>query len=523
MVKEWLKSISEKKFKNYTHFDTNKPIKDSQEDLSAFESFLNPKNIIKRNFWPLIRYEIKEKKFIRFEDEIPDNNYFHDTARENENEDFFWHKKKIRPISYASHYDSYIYSYYSFMLSEKYEEFLNSKSLENNVLAYRRVFIDDNPNKWKNNIHFSMDVFQDIIDLKDCIVFAFDIKGFFDSLDHSVLKKELKSVMIEDSLSEDWFKVYKSLTNFSYIKKEDLIINNLIKRKDNDNPHIKVIDVKKFNLLNRETKKLWNKLVQINSEDVWIPQWTPISGVLANVYMASCDLSIRKEVYLLWGKYYRYSDDILLIIPVKSTDDNNKVIENIYDIVNENISKKWKMRLNVDKTEISIFSNWNVSKTINYNKKTKSLLPREKWTLPLQYLWFTFDWKRILIRDKTFTNYYKKLILSLKRLYHLHDTKKDENWIESNNIKWDRILLWKFNRKYLYNWSKFWKKYVKYWTGWRKVEGNNHYLWFLAYWYRSVELFNPFCEDNWIKNWIKKQLSKHKKIYQHYLEKFKLK
>ena len=72
MVKEWLESISEKKFKNYTHFDTNKPIKDSQEDLSAFESFLNPKNIIKRNFWPLIRYEIKEKKFIRFEDEIPE-------------------------------------------------------------------------------------------------------------------------------------------------------------------------------------------------------------------------------------------------------------------------------------------------------------------------------------------------------------------------------------------------------------------------------------------------------------------
>ena len=70
-----------------------------------------------------------------------------------------------------------------------------------------------------------MDVFQDIIDLKDCIVFAFDIKGFFDSLDHSVLKKELKSVMIEDSLSEDWFKVYKSLTNFSYIKKEDLILD----------------------------------------------------------------------------------------------------------------------------------------------------------------------------------------------------------------------------------------------------------------------------------------------------------
>lgn len=524
MIKKWIES-RKWKTKNYTHFDINKNFKTLEEEIIFFEEFFSKNDISKYEFKPFIRYEISEKRFTFLKDEKPDENYFYDSR--NENAKFYWHKEKLRPIIYASHIDSYIYSYYSFLLWKNYENFLLKNNLEKNILAYRTVEkIVDKRVIWKNNIDFSLDIFQDIINVKDCVVFAFDISWFFDTLDHNILKKELIKVLWKENFWNDWYKIYKNITKFCYVDKKTIDYNNLIKRLNKKYNFPKIIDIEKFNKLKQVLKKDWIKLIKRNPEypevndknpdkkNIWIPQWTPISGMLANLYMNNFDIILKKYVDKINWKYYRYSDDILLIIPFDYKENYLDKIKNVSEFVLENIKQIW-LKINNSKTEISIFSDWKILKNVEYSKdKDKFLIKNEKPILPFQYLWFTFDWIRVLIRNKTLSNYYKKLIQTLKRIKHLKDIKKD--W--GNHIKWDKILLWKYNRKYLYNWKIIWKRYKK--EKWKYIIDDKEkwiYLWFLSYWYNAEKIFKDFCINNNIKNWIKKQLSWHRKKYNNLL------
>lgn len=535
MIKEWLDSLDSKGFKNYTHFDINPKFKTPQEKFKYFEEFFAKNDISKYNFKPFIRYEIKEKRFVKKENEKPENNYFYES--ENKNAKLYWHKLKVRPITYASHKDSYIYSYYSFLLWKKYEEFLKLYNLDKNILAYRTVQNINSKNfVWKNNIDFALDVFQDIKNIENCIVFAFDISWFFDTLDHSILKKELIKVLWVSTLTNDWYKILKNLTKFCYVDKADIVNNNLIKRVDIKKKFPKVIDIDKFNQTKEKFKNEWKYLIKTNPDFpeyndknpdkkfIWIPQWTPISWMLANLYMNKFDILLKEYVDNLKWKYYRYSDDILLIIPFS---DNNflEQINLTSNFIINKIKEDLKLKINNSKTEISIFSKGKIIKNVEFINNN-FCYKNENNITPLQYLWFTFDGYRVLIRNKTLANYYKKLIQSIKRLYHLKGKKKDKNWkiISFNHIKWNRILLWKLNRKYLYNWVDRWKRYIK--IDWKyrldDKDNNKLYLWFLSYWYHSHKVFQKFCKWS-INNGIKKQLAWHRKIYTTYLNKLWIK
>lgn len=530
MIEEWIKYRKFKKSKNYIHFDINKKFKNSQIEKDFFENFFNLENIKKYKFKPFIRYEIKEKKIIFFDKELPDDNFYY--WKENNKKSLFWFKEKIRPITYASHRDSDLYSYYSFKLWIEYEKFLLKNNLEKNILAYRTVR-KDNSDSWKNNINFSLDVFKDIIEIKNSIVFAFDISGFFDTLDHKILKKELIKTLWKNNFTEDWYKIFKSLTKFAYVDKEDIEENNLESKN-----FPKIIDSNKFNECKLKFKKEWLKLIKTNPEfpkdnkknpehkNIWIPQWTPISWVLANLYMNEFDLIIKDYVNKIWWKYYRYCDDILLIIPTKKDKKFLDNIESVSEFVLNTIKQKLSLKINNSKTEICIFENWKLFKNVELWKEDKFIYKRNKYILPFQYLWFTFDWNKVLLRNRTLSNYYKKMIMTLKKVYHLKDNKKDEkgNRLKENYIKWDKILLWKYNRKYLYNWKERWKQYKK--QNWKyKIdkESKPFYLGFIWYWYIAYKEFESFCNDYNIKNGIKKQLSGHRKKYYKYIDKLWLK
>jgi len=538
MIKEWVETLDWKTSKNYTHFDIKKIFKNSQEKIDFFENFFGVKNILKYAFKPFIRYEIKEKKFTKFEDEIPDDNYFYKIP--NKSGSVYWHKEKLRPITYASHLDSEIYSYYSFMLWKKYEEYLSKSNLLQNILAYRTVEKDRKNNKiiWKNNIDFAVDIFQDILEAEDCITLAFDISWFFDTLNHNILKKELINILWGADLEDDWYKIFKNLTRFSYVDKTDIIDNNLIKKYDARKEFPKIIDIVKFNQLKSEYKKTQRKLIKTNPKFpennpknpdkklIWIPQGTPISGMLANLYMLQFDIELKKYADDFNGKYYRYSDDIFLIIPYSNTDNYLEKIQEISNFTLNKISQKLELKINNDKTEISIFSNKKIIKNIIYSKEDQKFNFSKKNIQPIQYLWFTFDWERVLIRNKTLSNYYKKLVWNIKRLKHLNDSVKNKNWdiIRDNSIKWDKILLWKYNRKYLFNWKYIWGRYKK--EDWKyQIDKNDKplYLWFLSYWYNASNIFETFCENNHIKNWIKNQLKWHRKKYNELLVKHSIK
>ena len=138
-------------------------------------------------------------------------------------------KSKPRELYYASHIDSIIYSYYAELLQEKYEDLLEDKKLCAYVTAYRSIPVNqevtDGPNKC--NIHFAKEVFDRIKDSskEEFIVLAVDIRGFFDNLNHKILREKL-SLLISDSstskLPDDYFNLFKSLTRFTYVDLIDL-------------------------------------------------------------------------------------------------------------------------------------------------------------------------------------------------------------------------------------------------------------------------------------------------------------
>ena len=51
---------------------------------------------------------------------------------------------------------------------------------------------------------------------------AFDIKGFFDNLNHKILRENWKMILDEPKLPPDHFNVFKNITRFSYIDIVDI-------------------------------------------------------------------------------------------------------------------------------------------------------------------------------------------------------------------------------------------------------------------------------------------------------------
>lgn len=488
-ISDWIENVfNVKTSKNFLHFDVAKKFESSQDTTKFFEGFLSKKNIANHNFFPLIRYIISENK-VKLED----------------NEEFF-RTTKERPITYASHLDSCIYSYYSFILQGHYEKLLYKHNLDSSILAYRVV--ENNEWKWKNNIDFAKDTFSDISNLQDCYVIALDVRKFFDTLDHPVLKHNLQKTLGLKKLNDDWYKVFRSLTKFSYIKKETLWKFNLIKKVWQ---YKKIVDLDRFNTLRQEGKKKWERIVEENTKNKWIPQWTAISWMLANLYMIEFDIWINDYIKKLWGKYYRYSDDLLLIIPLNK-DNTTQKCETLIKDIHHKIDTQLLLKINDKKTEICLFKEWTATKEpleIAWVKTQNSI----------QYLGFDFDGSRVLIRNKTLSNFYKKMIHNIKRLSHLNDLWNDDK----PHYKWDKILTGKLNRKFLYNGKKSWWRYVidEEVSRWKIDDtSKSYYLWFISYWYTAYDAFEIFCKEFNIKNGIKKQLAGHRNIYKKHLEKY---
>lgn len=126
---------------------------------------------------------------------------------------------KIRNIAYASHKDSFIYSYYAYILGKKYEQKLISENLQNNILAFRKIPIDENNSNGKANIHFAKDAFDIIKQQDNCFCLCLDIKQFFDNLNHDILKRTWLDILKinDDKLPADHYAVYKSLSQYSFV------------------------------------------------------------------------------------------------------------------------------------------------------------------------------------------------------------------------------------------------------------------------------------------------------------------
>lgn len=190
--------------RNYLHFDY--PL----DPQNTFDYVTDSKNIEKHSFYPFIHFELKITKIKKDKNKI---------IRIKGKKDRFAIIKcphKIRPIKYSSHLDGHIYAYYAALLTPNYEKILENSNLSENVLAFRKL-----PNS-PNNIHFAKKVFDEIKIRKNCVALCYDIKSFFDDLDHQILKKAWLRILDTDNLPKDHYQVYKSITKFSHVNKKDV-------------------------------------------------------------------------------------------------------------------------------------------------------------------------------------------------------------------------------------------------------------------------------------------------------------
>ena len=336
--------------RGYVHFDTPLNIK-AAEQLAS-----DPKSVASHAFYPLIRYTVESQKIER------------DPAG-------FAVKKPIkkRPISFAAHADSHIYSYYSSLLSKLYEERLQQKAIDNSVLAFRSL--------GKSNIHFANDAFELIKAMGQCVAFATDISGFFDNLDHSHLKKTWADLLAISVLPSDHYAVFKSLTRYCFVQKEKAF--EALGHSENNPPRYpsRLCSASDF-----RKKIRVGGLIEKHPDNKGIPQGSPISALLSNIYMLEFDQLLHAEIHLRGGHYMRYCDDVLCIVPASASADLDKFVETLIN--------KFGLKINEDKTETIFF------------QKTLGELTANR---PLQYLGFTFDGTRKLIRSAAFAKFSDKM------------------------------------------------------------------------------------------------------------------
>ena len=179
------------KTRRYLHFDP--PV---GQGLS--EIFMgSPERVAQHSFYPFIAYHVTSKKIS------------HDQSTNT-----LLYTKKERPIAYASHLDSQIYSYYASVLSRLYEERLAALEISESVLAFRPL--------GQSNIDFAATAFSEVRKMGECGVVALDATKFFDTLDHILLKNAWLNLIGFERLPPDHFAVFKSLTRFAIVDKATL-------------------------------------------------------------------------------------------------------------------------------------------------------------------------------------------------------------------------------------------------------------------------------------------------------------
>ncbi|MBD2304003.1 group II intron reverse transcriptase domain-containing protein [Chroococcidiopsis sp. FACHB-1243] len=341
---------SEKWFKTrgYIHFDSR------VSRIFAEKYVWQIKNIETHSFLPFLSYK---KKACRYK------------SKDGKTE------QKKRKILYASHLDSHIYAWYSYCLSQQYEQTVQKQSLNECVLAYRTL--------GRCNIDFSKEVFDEASKRTPCTAIAFDISSFFDSIDHKILKNAWCSLLGVTELPLDHYKVYKSITKYAYADRDTVFQEFKIENKQLALQQ-RICSSQEFR------ERIRGKgLIQTNKTACGIPQGSPISAILSNVFLIEFDRLMTQIANDTGGIYRRYCDDILLICQPDNTED-------IKTFVAEEISKySEKLFLNHNKTEICEFRRDSHGYVVG--------LP------PLQYLGFTFDGQRRLIRSQALARYYRKM------------------------------------------------------------------------------------------------------------------
>lgn len=286
---------------------------------------------------------------------------------------------KKREIYYASHVDAAIYGRYAAALSERYEVKLRQFQLVEVVTAYRKL-------DGRCNIHFAKDAFECVRRAGACAVLCFDISGFFDSLDHRLLWEAWREVLGMARIPPDHLQVLKSVTRFSSVDLPALLhVLKLSERSTKLGSHTPYCSPRDF----REKVRKGGIILR-HQGSAGIPQGTPISAVLSNIYMLEFDRTISAWVSNVGGSYRRYSDDILVIVPAQLEVEAEGMLRAAIE--------RRKLRLNEEKFEKVVF-----------DADGSAQRPRPGGNQSVQYLGFTFDGRVVRVRSVTLARHHQRM------------------------------------------------------------------------------------------------------------------
>jgi RNA-directed DNA polymerase len=284
-------------------------------------------------------------------------------------------KIKNRPIEYAAHKDAAIYSAYGYVLSQEYERELAIRKLGKAVTAFRRA-------SGRCNIHFAKEAFDWIAKKGPCVSLAFDIESFFSTLDHGILKTQWSQLFGGGKLADDHYAVFRSITRYSWVDRKAVFKEFGI---SDSNPRAdgRLCICSPADFRNRVRNK---GLIQTNRQNFGIPQGSPMSAILSNIYMLDFDSDVMERVASVGGLYRRYCDDMLCVVPTEAASDiESYLMERIKD---------YKLTIQEAKTKRHHFE-------LSGGKLVSDS--------PLQYLGFLFDGSRTVLRTASISRYYKKM------------------------------------------------------------------------------------------------------------------
>lgn len=363
--------------KGYAHFDMRVSFDEVYDKIS------NPEWIVHHSFYPFIRRIEIYKKFSRATNEI---------------------KIKERPITYASHIDRCIFQYYSLLLGERYEHLVGELGISDCAIAYRGGI-------GKSNCDFAHEVISQVKEFERCTIFVIDFVSFFDGLDRGYLIKQLRRLFPDGYIPNDYHCVLKNVLHYSYINMEDILglsglpctrkgIEHLNKRKS-------VMSLKDFR---KHKKRL------IHKESRGIPQGSPLSGLLANIYLMEFDQWASSLTGEASGLYRRYCDDAIFVFPGEDTSLSRAIIEKIDEIPG--------LESQEEKTGLFRYRKGVIAE-LSSNGEIK------KQNAALSYLGFTFDGQAVRVKGPTIGRYYGRLYRSGRRVFRDRYPRRKKKRVQS--------------------------------------------------------------------------------------------
>lgn len=418
-------------FKNrgYPHFTKRTPI---EEKAKVFRYITSTKLVAKHSFSPLLLKNISQRRY-----KLSD---FGSTSKRSHlaiKNGLSTSNTKIREILYATHIDAHIYSYYSRkILTEKYEEYLKSNThISASISAYRQIPTICNT-KFKNNSHFAKDVFDEIKKRENCVALAFDVENFFPTLNHRILKLLWAKILNCKALPPDHYNIFKAVTNFSFVRLQDLKTKN---------HHFDEKELSKFKKTGHtffeNTRALIESKIVIHKNQkhkdgklIGIPQGLPVSALLANIYMLPFDEAMFDELFSKHNIYYRrYSDDIIVIC-------TEEQVELVKDFVEREIAKI-KLTISIPKTEVTVFRNFN-GRLQSYRLVDGEL----KFNIPMCYLGFEFYGYQTLLKSKNLASFYRDMKNTVSRKFRQIE-KKNLKTLDDNDALYKRKIYRLFSFK----------------------------------------------------------------------------